>query len=539
MVEQKPPVPRRLLPAFSRYRPRALTVVLLVVIAALIVLANLSFDVRGYRGERVDLRNAWPSLEEPRTLSHGWPLVWHRYDVGFSWGSYYGIVGWRWNASYLAADLAMWLAMLAAPAGICEWLLRRYRPRLRWSLRTMLLAIGVLAAICAWIAAARNRVNLQDELIAKIGSNGIWVERRGPRWLDVVGAGNYRRRIAGVEVYLTSQDDPDDGQPQKYQQSKQEDLKLLKRLGRLPDLQYLIVQVDCFTPAMAAELSRYPQLRVLSLSLERLTDDTGDALAALTDARELRSVEIAVPEWHEHIEARSRDCMAGIGQVTQLEQLELFYPMIDDQNLDCLAGLKNLNQLGLQAYAPAHGLTDLQFPLLSRLPPLPRLEAICFEGDLLDGRDLAYLARLPQLKSLALYFTHVNDADTAQLASLAALEELEILDLNDSIIVSESGLESLRAIKRLKTLRIRGGDGEGEGCLRALEALRRSKPGIVIEDVRTEDLFRGMNFFGFDSRRREAGYDTPEGIENSIRDLGWLKIPGQPVYSDWTAKLEW
>ena len=524
---------------FSRYRPRALTLVVLAVVATLFVLANLSFEVRGYRGERVDLRSAWPSLEEPRTLSHGWPLVWHRYDVGFSWGSYYCIVGWRWNASYLAADLALWLAMLAAPAGICEWLLRRYRPRLRWSLRTMLLATSLLAALFTWLAAARNRVHLQDELFAKIGSNGVWIERRGPRWLDVIGADNYRRRIVGVDVGLTRQDDPDYDQSQKYQRSKQEDLKLLKRLARLPDLQYLIVQVDCFTPAMAAELSRFSKLRVLSLSLERLTDDTGDALAALADARELRSVEIAVPEWDEHIEARSRDCMAGIGQVAQLEQLELFYPMIDDRNLDCLAGLKNLNQLGLQASAPAHGLTDLKFPLLSRLPPLPRLEAIRFEGELLDGRDLACLARLPRLKSLALYFTQVNDADMAQLASLAALEELEIEDLNDSIIVSQSGLESLRAIKRLKTLRIPDGEGEGDGCLRALEALRRSKPGMVIEDVRTEDLFRGMNIFGFDSRRREAGYDTPEGIENSIRDLGWLKIPGQPVYSDWTWKLEW
>lgn len=529
---------RRKLASLWRYRPRVLTVVVVAVIAALIVLANLSFDVRGYRGERVDLRSAWPSLEEPRTLSHGWPLVWQRYDVGVTWFGA-GVVGWRWNASYLAADLAMWLAMLAAPAGICEWLLRRYQPRLRWGLRTMLLAIGLLAALCAWFAAARNRVNLQEELIAKIGSKRIWVERRGPRWLDVIGAGNYRRRIAGVEVYLTSQDDRGYEEPMKYQQSKQEDLELLKRLRRLPDLQYLIVQGDCFTPAMAAELSRFPQLRVLNLSLERLTDDTGDALAALADARELRSVEIAVPEWDEHIEARSRDCMAGIGQVTQLEQLELFYPMIDDRNLDCLAGLKNLNQLGLHASAFAYAVTDLRFPLLSRLPPLPRLEAIRLEGALLDGRDLAFLARLPRLKSLALYYTHVNDADMAQLALLAALEELEIEDFNDSIIVSESGLESLRSIKHLKTLRIPDGKGEGGRSLRALDALRRSKPGIVIEDVRTEDLFRGMNFFGFDSRRREAGYDTPEGIENSVRNLGWPSIPGQPVHSDWTWNLNW
>ena len=527
---------RRKLATLWRYRPRVLTLVVLAVIAALIVLANLSFDVRGYRGERVDLWNAWPSLDEPRTLSHGWPLVWQRYDVGVTWFGT-GVVGWRWNASYLSANLAIWLAMLAAPAGICEWLLRRYKPRLRWSLRTMLCAISLSAVACAWFAATRNRVNLQDELIAKIGSNGIWVERRGPRWLDVVGAGNYRRRIAGVEVYLTSQDDPGYEQPKKYQQSKQEDLDLLKRLGRLPDLQYLIAEVDCFTPAMAAELSRFPQLRVLHLSLERLTDDTGDALAALADARELRSVEIAVPEWHEHIEARSRDCMAGIGQVTQLEQLELFYPMIDDRNLDRLAGLKNLNQLGLHAYASEH--TDLKFPLLSRLPPLPRLEAIRFDGELFDGRDLAYLARLPRLKSLALYYTHVNDADMAQLASLEALEELEIYGLNGSIIVSESGLGSLQAIKRLKTLRIPGGEGEGDGCLRALEALQRSKPGVVIEDVRTEDLLRGTNFFGFDGRRREAGYDTPEGIENTVRNLGWPSIPGQPVRSDWTAKLKW
>ena len=63
---------------------------------------------------------------------------------------------------------------------------------------------GARQALCGWYAAARNRANVQDPIPRRHGSSSrgrVWVEPRGPKWLNVVGADRYCRRIVGVELY--------------------------------------------------------------------------------------------------------------------------------------------------------------------------------------------------------------------------------------------------------------------------------------------------------------------------------------------------
>ena len=76
---------------FSRYRPRALTVVVFFTIAALIVLANF---VRG--------------AASPEKVVYGWPLIWHRFVYVVSDGPTV-TVGWYNSGSRLAANLTIWL----------------------------------------------------------------------------------------------------------------------------------------------------------------------------------------------------------------------------------------------------------------------------------------------------------------------------------------------------------------------------------------------------------------------------------------------
>lgn len=59
---------RRFLRAFSAYRPRLLTVLLLTVVAALLMLANLS-------AEQSLPQRHWIAFGHK---SYGWPLIWHR-----------------------------------------------------------------------------------------------------------------------------------------------------------------------------------------------------------------------------------------------------------------------------------------------------------------------------------------------------------------------------------------------------------------------------------------------------------------------------
>jgi hypothetical protein len=135
---------------FSRHRPRILTLLVLVVTAAILVMSNLSFDESDDGGSEVFHR------------SYGWPVIWHRI-VFSSWDCLgFRIVGWYCNVPRLAGNLLCWLAILAGSAGACEWWLRRYPPRLRFSLRSMLVVVAFAAVGCSWFVGARNQANLQD-----------------------------------------------------------------------------------------------------------------------------------------------------------------------------------------------------------------------------------------------------------------------------------------------------------------------------------------------------------------------------------------
>ena len=118
-------------------------------------------------------------------------------------------------------------------------------------------------------------------------------------------------------------------------------------------------------------------------------------------------------------------------------------------------------------------------------------------------RDLRYVAALPRLKSLNLDDTHVTGAGLAELAPLGSLENLAI----DLAAESLAGFESLLKHKRLKRLHVEFFDAESwqspdalrrevqlhvpvdeiEGSVRALEALRKSNPGLVVDaDVESD-----------------------------------------------------
>src|SRR5579863_2914880 len=99
-------------PALSRYRPRVMTLLVLLVIGALLVLGNLTdevhprrapqvlseadltFDVRGPPEFQGDLQSALLVA-----VSKGWPFLWSQYV--FQRG--YGVVtvGWRYSAARL------------------------------------------------------------------------------------------------------------------------------------------------------------------------------------------------------------------------------------------------------------------------------------------------------------------------------------------------------------------------------------------------------------------------------------------------------
>jgi hypothetical protein len=487
------------------YRPRFLTLIVFAAVAAMLVLANMSDDVHMRRlpappakdadDSRARLRfdareasvNDWVG-GSPYNVSYGWPLRWRQYVVGI--GFRRAMYGELHSAGRLAANAGMWLVIVIAPVATCEWLARRYRPRLRWSLRTMLAAVGIVAACCGWFVSVRNRLKIEGPLIADIGGwiGDVWVERWGPDWLELVGADSLRRRVIGADLR------------EGYDQEVEE---LLERLAGLPDLQYLLVNVDQWTPGMTAALARMRRLRTLSVEVggadtpQILRDALTDILA---DKPDLRTLSIRLGSWNVSApEQTSPVFLTAICNVTQLESLRLESAAIPINSLPLLAGLANLKAITFENVA-----IDFDDPagapsLLAYLPVLSRLEALrVLQSGIGDG-DLHHLQNLPNLKLLHLTRTGATRSGSATLASLESLEELAI----DGDMVSAEALSNLQKLNRLHSLRIEGFSGRSRpgdaldpdqlahmaympkderlGSFDALTALRRSKPDLVIE----------------------------------------------------------
>lgn len=522
---------------------------MLALITATIVLSNLTFDLE--------------YMEEFSRRSYGWPLVWRRCILVLHGG--WRTVGWYNSPPRLAGNAAMWVLMAAGPTALCEWLLRRYRPRLRWSLRTMLAAVALLAALCGWFANARDRANVQDPIIAAMPMHPtaeLKVERWGPKWLDLFGVDRFCRRI--VSVHTT----------QGFAGSHEEADELLKfkRLSKLPELQELLIVVDRLAPAVPNALAEMKRLKRLSISHQHgpTKDDEAisrECLAAIGKLTHLESLDLSImgvsPEsltrlsglknlksltlWNlrtfdDDTCLSADECLTAIRDFTQLEHLALGMKF-KTESLALLSGLTKLKSLGVDDFTPLDEETSGAC-LLCGLPVLPRLESLSIDSAQIRDHDLRRLAVLPRLKSLDIQRTHVTSAGLAELASLESLEELAI----SSETATAAGLETLRRVEHLKWLHIGrpsisnaaraqlaqvelDGNGtadvptaEREIFVRAITALRQANPGIVIDNGSIRVSEQPTMYLDL-----LVNYDT-----KPVRDFTWLPTSGAP----WLTAVE-
>ena len=511
---------RRLLAAFSRYRPRVLTVLLLAAIASTIVLANSSEEIRP---RNIDQATLLPEselrfdLREPNAdtnqlnVSYGWPLVWQQYGVGFAVGI--GVSGPAYSPSRLAGDVAIWIVLLAIPAGACEWLLRRYRPRLRFSLRSMLAVVGLAAALCGWFVAQRNRANLQDSLIEAFDQEEtqLWVERTGPKWLDLFESDRYRRHVVGAELEVIGE------------------AALLEQLAKLPDLQYLSLKTYLLDARRIEALGKLRRLETLRIGVAELTRDSGQRLGdALGRMRRLRTLAIAPPSYgiSDDDEGMPRECLAAIGALDQLEHFRLEGRTIARGDLGLLAGMTNLKSLVLRRVRSKPGELGSAPPLLAEFPVLPRLEILELSSQDVGDRDMRYVAALPNLRALNLVSTNVTEKGLAELAAVDSLEELAIGIVGGTPWAPE--LEPLKKFKNLKRLHIDGLGAEGlkseylrhelwqlpddqyDDCIRAFTALQKAKPGLVIDG--------NLKAFGWLAEQMPPNWEDPDSsFDTDIR----------------------
>jgi len=281
---------------------------------------------------------------------------------------------------------------------------------LRYSMRTMLVAVTLLCVLLALVIAPAQQ---QRRAVEKIRGLGSWsrvvydyeyagpdnwgAELRGPAWLRRWIGVDYFQDVVRVQVFLSRGDEltPDD-------------------LASLPGLKSLDIHDMPITDDGVRTLARLRKLEVLSLQSNEITDGGLEHLSSLTDLKLLliasdqitgEGLRPFAEEKLEELNVNSNSIsprgMEAIAQLSNLTRLTLYSDSLTDACLKPLAGMKGLGGLTITGRsemtdAPP-GVTDLGLTYIAQLSNLGRLRISSPE---ITDAGLAHLAALRKLKGL-------------------------------------------------------------------------------------------------------------------------------------------
>jgi Leucine-rich repeat (LRR) protein len=240
----------------------------------------------------------------------------------------------------------------------------------------------------------------------------------------------------------------------------------------------LVLGFTEFGDADVAKIAGLPKLEFLGLDHTNITDKGVAQLAPLKSLKTLNLSSNSI----------SGAGLAPIAKLTNLQSLDISELPIDDKALAPLAALKNLKQLNLSetkvtlegtiAFAKALPNLEVTAPFgrlmggtrltmdpsvddadLARLKSLPTLREInLWECDQITNAGIAHLTALPQLTSLELGFTQINNEGLESLATLKDLKQLDLRETNTSMAAA------LQLVAKLPALRVLAAWGEVKGA---------------------------------------------------------------------------
>jgi len=311
----------------------------------------------------------------------------------------------------------------------------------RWSqfrLRTLLMAISVLAAASGWIAMVIRQE--REELIARRE-----ILKRGGNVMSVHSAARWRRwawvqtMVGGtpetaVEIVQLTGPGISDG-----------DALHVNSLRQLRVLSLFDTQV---TDCGIANLRRNSQLIVLDLNKSRVTDAGMEVVGALPHLRQLfiddtvitnvgigHLRRLMLTELSIKNTRVSDEGIAKLAQMRTLTTLSLSGTDISDDGLCYIQNLDRLTRLGLRR-------TRISDAGLRHLSDMPSLEAVSLSDTSVTDSGLLYLRGLSRLNQLALDGTEVTDAGVMNLECLIELSEVDLSRTK----VTEGGAMALQQV---------------------------------------------------------------------------------------------
>ncbi len=209
-------------------------------------------------------------------------------------------------------------------------------------------------------------------------------------------------------------------------------------------LRELWIKGDMIATATLARLAAYPTLRRVRAEDHPLTRDEIAALTRLTQIEDLGLDQTGLTD----------ETLALLGALSRLKVLSIAYNPIEGAGLTRLVGLSQLENLDLQRLEPPRkGRKDAprDSAWLAPLESFPRMKWLDLSYNGLTGAGLVHLKPLVALEILELQGNKFDDAALAPLAHLTALRYLD-LDGNE---IAAAGIAHLRGLVNLERLSLR------------------------------------------------------------------------------------
>ena len=308
----------------------------------------------------------------------------------------------------------------------------RRRRWLRYSMRTMLVAVTLLCLVLALVIVPAER---QRRTVRKIRASDPHsmvrydfevdgqAGRSSPAWLRRWLGDDYFHRVVSTEIYLSRGDlTPDDltNLPAlKHLTTVRMPLADdgLQTLTRLRNLESLSIYSDSITDRGIEQLSSLTELELLNVNSNQVTGEGLRPLAALKNLRRLilRSNSITV------------DGLEAVARLSNLESLQLNSDSLTDECLKTLSGMEGLTGLTIDGRSGVRnappGVTDES---LRHIAQLSNLQTLSISSPGITDVGLAHLTTLRKLSKLSIAHSDAKYTEAAVIGLLTRIPGLVV-----------------------------------------------------------------------------------------------------------------